>query len=85
MDKDNIPVSMPDLSGNEESYVVQAIRSTWISSSGKFVQCFEREFARMAEQYMRRFPTASQWPALVYLRSYPRWNRLVLRFAFSIR
>lgn len=47
MNKEFIPVSMPDLSGNEEAYAVQAIRSTWISSSGDFVRCFEREFARM--------------------------------------
>lgn len=40
-----IPVAAPDLSGNEEKYVVEAIRSTWISSSGPFVQRFEAEFA----------------------------------------
>lgn len=41
-----IPVSAPDLSGNEESYLVEALRSSWISSSGKFVDAFERDFAR---------------------------------------
>lgn len=46
-DKEFIPVSMPDLSGNEEAYAVQAIRSSWVSSSGEFVRCFEQEFARM--------------------------------------
>jgi len=40
-----IPVSAPDLSGNEESYLVEALRSSWISSSGKFVDAFERDFA----------------------------------------
>ena len=40
-----IPVAMPDLSGNEEKYVVEAVRSTWISSTGPFVERFEREFA----------------------------------------
>ena len=40
-----IPVSQPDLSGNEEKYVVEAIRSTWISSRGKFLDRFEQEFA----------------------------------------
>src|SRR6266487_4534345 len=40
-----IPVAAPDLSGNEERYVVEAIRSTWISSTGEFVDRFEREFA----------------------------------------
>lgn len=40
-----IPVAAPDLSGNEEKYVVEAIRSTWISSSGTFLTRFEEEFA----------------------------------------
>lgn len=44
---DRIPVSRPDLSGNEERYVVEAIRSTWISSTGEFVSRFEREFAKL--------------------------------------
>lgn len=40
-----IPVAAPDLSGNEEAYVGEAIRSSWISSTGPFVERFEREFA----------------------------------------
>jgi perosamine synthetase len=40
-----IPVSAPDLTGNEEQYAVDAIRSSWISSTGIFVDRFEREFA----------------------------------------
>jgi perosamine synthetase len=40
-----IPVAQPDLTGNEEKYVVDAIRSSWISSSGKYLDRFEREFA----------------------------------------
>ncbi len=42
-----IPVAIPDLSGNEEKYVVDAIRSTWISSTGPYIQRFEREFAEL--------------------------------------
>ena len=42
-----IPVAAPDLSGNEEKYVVEALRSTWISSTGPFVQRFEKEFAEL--------------------------------------
>lgn len=42
-----IPVASADLSGNEEAYVVQAIRSTWISSTGEYLQRFEREFAEL--------------------------------------
>ena len=41
----NIPVAAPDLSGNEERYVVEAIRSSWISSLGPYVLKFEKEFA----------------------------------------
>lgn len=40
-----LPVAAPDLGGNEERYVVDAIRSTWISSTGRYVDRFEREFA----------------------------------------
>lgn len=40
-----IPVSAPSLSGNEEAYVLSALRSSWISSSGEFVDRFEHEFA----------------------------------------
>jgi perosamine synthetase len=42
---DFIPVASVDLGGNEEAYVVDAMRSTWISSSGKYLQRFEKEFA----------------------------------------
>jgi perosamine synthetase len=44
-----IPVAMPDLSGNEEKYVVDAIRSTWISSTGSYIQRFEKEFAELCQ------------------------------------
>jgi perosamine synthetase len=42
-------VAAPDLSGNEERYVVEAIRSSWISSTGSFVERFESEFAALCE------------------------------------
>lgn len=43
----SIALSIPDLQGNEEAYVVDAVRSTWISSTGKYVSEFERRFAEM--------------------------------------
>lgn len=43
--KINIPVASADVSGNEERYIVDAIRSSWISSSGKYLDRFEAEFA----------------------------------------
>jgi perosamine synthetase len=42
-----IPVAKPDLSGNEEQYVLEALRSSWISSTGPFVTRFEKEFAAL--------------------------------------
>jgi len=43
-----IPLAVPDLSSLEESYVLDAVRSTWISSTGKYVDRFEAEFAKTA-------------------------------------
>src|SRR4051794_33703211 len=40
-----LPVASVDLTGNEERYVVDAVRSTWISSTGIYLDRFEREFA----------------------------------------
>lgn len=40
-----IPVAIPDLSGNEEKYASGAIKSTWISSTGEYIDRFEKEFA----------------------------------------
>ena len=40
-----IPVAAPDLDGNEERYVLEALRSSWISSAGPFVSRFEKEMA----------------------------------------
>lgn len=40
-----IPIAVPDLSGNEETYAADAVRSTWISSTGPYLARFEREFA----------------------------------------
>jgi perosamine synthetase len=44
--KDSIPVSRPELLGNEPSYVQDALRSTWISSKGPYVERFEATFAQ---------------------------------------
>jgi perosamine synthetase len=40
-----IPLALPDLAGNEEAYVVEAVRSGWISAKGPFVRRFEDAFA----------------------------------------
>jgi len=40
-----IPLAAPELAGNEEAYVVEALRSGRVSSTGDFLDRFEREFA----------------------------------------
>ena len=42
-----LPIARPDLGGNEEDYVVAAVRSSWISSTGAFLARFEKEFAQL--------------------------------------
>jgi len=42
---DFIPVSEPALDGNEESYVLDCIRTGWISSEGRYVKEFEAAWA----------------------------------------
>lgn len=46
MNKDFIPVAAPVFNGNERKYVNECIDSTWVSSSGKFINLFEEEFAK---------------------------------------
>lgn len=47
-----IPVNEPLLTGNEEAYLVQCIRTGWISSEGPFVTKFEEQFSqRMHRKY----------------------------------
>lgn len=42
---DRISVASPVLQGNEKKYVLECLDSSWISSHGRFIQDFEREFA----------------------------------------
>ncbi len=39
-----IPVAAPVLAGNERQYVMDCLQSTWISSSGKYLERFETAF-----------------------------------------
>ncbi|WBB81588.1 DegT/DnrJ/EryC1/StrS family aminotransferase [Micromonospora sp. WMMD882] len=45
MSTQRFPVARPSLSGLEERYVLDAVRSGWISSQGPYLQRFEAEFA----------------------------------------
>jgi perosamine synthetase len=40
-----VPVNEPLLNGNEEKYLVECLRTGWISSEGPFVRRFEEQFA----------------------------------------
>lgn len=40
-----IPVYQPELSGNEKKYVNECLDTNWISSKGKFVDLFEKNFS----------------------------------------
>ena len=40
-----IPLSVPFLNGNESKYVSECINSGWISSSGSYVNIFEKKVA----------------------------------------
>jgi perosamine synthetase len=42
-----IPVAAPDLTGREADNVLEALRSTWISSTGSFLNRFEADFAKL--------------------------------------
>jgi perosamine synthetase len=43
--KNFIPVCEPLLAGDELQYITEAVSTGWISSSGKYVEAFERAFA----------------------------------------
>ncbi len=44
-----IPIAEPDLGGNELNYVVDCVKSNWISSQGKYVDQLERMFEKIFE------------------------------------
>jgi len=44
-----IPVAAPVLNGNEKAYVADCLDSTWISSSGKYIEQFEAAFAKFCD------------------------------------
>jgi perosamine synthetase len=41
-----IPVSRPHFTGKEEEYVLDAVRSGWVSSIGRYIELFEASFAK---------------------------------------
>lgn len=45
MSEEFIPVNRPLLNGNEEKYLVDCIRTGWVSSEGAYISRFEAEFS----------------------------------------
>ena len=43
-----IPINIPNLAGNEEKYLVECVRSNFVSSLGQFVTRFEKEVASLS-------------------------------------
>jgi len=43
-----IPLSVPNIKGNELEYVTEAVKTEWVSTKGAFVTRFEEEFAGYA-------------------------------------
>ena len=46
MQNNHIPVYQPALVGNEKDYVNDCLETNWISSRGKYIERFEKEFAK---------------------------------------
>lgn len=40
------PVAEPNFMGNERKYLMDCVDSTWVSSKGKYIDLFEKEFAK---------------------------------------
>ena len=59
-----IPVAWPNLLGIEEKYVVDAIRSTWNSSTGPYIQRFEKKSVGLRRTYLA---VCVPIPYLVYI------------------
>jgi perosamine synthetase len=46
VEKEFIPLSVPNITGNELKYVSETIETEWVSSVGSYVDQFEKEFAK---------------------------------------
>ena len=44
-----IPLSVPNLRGNELEYVTEAVKTEWVSTGGAYIARFEKEFAEYAK------------------------------------
>ncbi|MDR1522239.1 MAG: LegC family aminotransferase [Streptococcaceae bacterium] len=49
MDSKYIPLSVPNLKGNELKYVTEAVKTEWVSTAGKYVNDFENKLAEYVD------------------------------------
>jgi len=49
MDGKSIPLSVPNLKGNELKYVQNAIETEWVSTGGKYIEMFEENLAKYVQ------------------------------------
>ena len=41
----SVPLSVPNISGNEWEYIKKCLDSSWVSSAGNYVELFEKKVA----------------------------------------
>lgn len=49
MVREFIPLSVPNLKGNELKYITEAIESEWVSTAGSYVESFEKKIAEYVD------------------------------------
>ena len=45
----SIPLSVPNINGNEWKYLKECLDTEWISSAGRFVDLFEKKIGKYTE------------------------------------
>ena len=53
-----IPLSVPNICGNEWKYVKDCLDTEWVSSAGQYVDLFEKKYLNIVVQNM---PCLCQW------------------------
>ena len=53
MYKKNITLHEPRFDGNEKKYLIDCINSGWISTSGKYIELFEKKFVKLPSLNMQ--------------------------------
>ena len=65
--KYKIPVAVPSLGKKEKKFVLDCLNTNWISSQGKYVQTFEKNFKRtMRYRFVNVFPKSMSTIPVTY-------------------